>query len=295
MSFSSSLRGASSAFFSNMFITLPIPTGDLSEQTIIVTGSNQGLGFEAAKHLVRLNVGKLIMGVRSLEKGKAARQEILRPSPRRDPATIEVWPIDNESYGSVKAFAARAAALPRLDGLLANAGIWTTKFSLAEDNEKTLTVNIVSTFLLILLLVPKMQDTAVHFDTTPRIAIPNSALHFMAPIKELVGEGDMFDRLNDPKTADMALRYMLSKLLVIYAVREIGDRFKASKTPLIINTPNPSYCRSQLVREMAGFGQRLGDKLIARSTEEGSRALVDGLLKGVESNGEYLSNCQVVT
>jgi hypothetical protein len=32
---------------------------------------------------------------------------------------------------------------------------------------------------------------------------------------------------------------------------------------------------------------------MARSTEEGSRALVHGLLADQESNGQYLNNCHV--
>jgi hypothetical protein len=35
------------------------------------------------------------------------------------------------------------------------------------------------------------------------------------------------------------------------------------------------------------------ESAMARSTEEGSRALVNGLLSGLETNGQYLSNCKV--
>jgi hypothetical protein len=34
-----------------LFIKLPYPGADFSRQTIIVTGSNTGLGLEAARHL----------------------------------------------------------------------------------------------------------------------------------------------------------------------------------------------------------------------------------------------------
>ena len=45
---------------------------DLSGKTVIVLGSNIGLGFEAAKHFARMNPERLILAVRSEEKGKAA-------------------------------------------------------------------------------------------------------------------------------------------------------------------------------------------------------------------------------
>ena len=296
MSFSSIAHGAIHTIFSNFFISLPYPEGNLKQQVIIVTGANTGLGLEASRHLVRLGVEKLIMGVRNLEKGETARKDILS-STKRDGSCIEVWPIDMDSYESVKSFASRAAALPRLDALLANAGILTRVFSVTEDNEKTITTNVVSTFLLVLLVLPKLRQSAEEFGIVPRVVITNSALHYIAPLKELdVKEGEILATLNNPKSADMAGRYPLSKLLVVYAIREIAERQKASKKPLVvINTPNPSFCKSGLVGPEPDFGTRLFVRLLARSTEMGSRALVHGALSGVESSGEYLTNCHVQT
>lgn len=292
----SALHGGVSTLFSNLFITLPYPEGDLKNQVIIVTGSNTGLGFEASRHLLRLGVTKLIMGVRNLEKGERAKRELLT-STKREEMRIEVWQVDMDSYNSVKAFASRAASLPRLDAVLANAGILTETFAITEDNEKTITTNVVSTFLLFLLTLPKLRQSAEQFGIVPRFVIPNSALHYMAPLKELdVKEGHIFATLNDPKIANMGqmARYPVSKLLDLYIVRELADRMRSSKKPVVvINTPNPSYCQSGLLGPNAGKG--FGERHIARSTELGSRALVHGILSGVESQGQYLTNCHVQT
>jgi retinol dehydrogenase 12 len=48
----------------------PVVTADLTGKTVVVTGANIGLGFEAAKHLARMNPKKLIIAVRSQEKGE---------------------------------------------------------------------------------------------------------------------------------------------------------------------------------------------------------------------------------
>jgi FlaA1/EpsC-like NDP-sugar epimerase len=48
----------------------PVVTADLTGKTVVVTGANIGLGFEAAKHLARMNPKKLIIAVRSKEKGE---------------------------------------------------------------------------------------------------------------------------------------------------------------------------------------------------------------------------------
>jgi len=296
MSLLSALHGATSTIFSNLFIHLPYPDGDVRQQTIIVTGSNTGLGLESSRHLVRLGVKKLIMGVRNLKKGEAAKRDILKSTKRED-SCIEVWEIDMDNYESVKKFASRVSNLPRLDAVLANAGIYTQTFTVTEDNEKTITTNVISTFLLGMLVIPKLRQSAEQFGIVPRFVIPNSALHYLAPLKELdVEEGRIFANLNDPKTANMTGRYPLSKLLVVYAVRALADRLKSSQKPLvIINTPNPSFCKSGLLGDSIGFGTRMGEKMLARSTEEGSRALVHGILSGVESHGQYLTNCHVQT
>lgn len=52
------------------------PTFDLSGKTIIATGSNVGLGKEAVKNLVRLNAEKVIIALRSIAKGEAAKAVI---------------------------------------------------------------------------------------------------------------------------------------------------------------------------------------------------------------------------
>ncbi|CAI7666699.1 unnamed protein product [Penicillium pancosmium] len=289
----STIEGLSSSMASCMFVKLPIPEGDLSQQTIIVTGSNQGLGFEASRHFLRLGVYRLIMAVRNMKKGEAARLELLKLT-GRDASTIEVWELDMDSYSSVKNFAARAKTLSRLDALLANAGLATETFEMVEDNERTITVNVVSTFLLVILLIPKLRESAQIYSTNTRISIVNSALHYIAPLSEIEGDSEaIFSRLNDEKTAQMSLRYPLSKLLVLFGVRALAERLSKEEPLVILNAPNPSWCKSQLMRENESFGARVGERFIARSTEMGSRALVHGILAGRESSGQYIDNCHI--
>ncbi|KAI0556266.1 NAD(P)-binding protein [Xylaria curta] len=297
MSLGSALHGVGSVVYGKYFVTLPIPTStpQLSESIIIVTGANTGLGYEACKHLSQLGVGKLIMACRDTAKGEAAKKNILA-STGRPASSIDVWCINMDNYESIKSFANSASELPRLDGILANAGLMTAEFVLSEGNERNLNVNVISTFLLYLLLLPKMRESQKQTGNIPRFTIPNSALHYVAPLDELKsGNRKILDALNDPETSKMAGRYNLSKLLVIYAVREFAERSSSSgKEPTIINTPNPSFCKSSLAKESQGTaGFKLFESAMARSTEEGSRALVHGVLAGPETNGQYLTNCKV--
>ncbi|KAK7998538.1 short-chain dehydrogenase [Apiospora marii] len=284
---------------SKLFVTLPVTEAgpDIFEQVFIVTGANGGLGFESSLHLSRLGVGRLILGVRSLAKGEDAKKRIIDTT-GQPPSTIEVWPLDMDSYDSVKAFANRVSIqLPRLDGVLVNAGVMTTQWSLSEGYEKTLNVNFISTFLLYMLLLPKMRESGKATGHACRFVIPNSALYNMAPLAELDPDKNpsIIERLNNEKTADMSGRYPLSKLLVLFAVRELFARSSATgKEDVIINTPNPSFCKSNLAHESADSSAfKVFEKILARSAEEGSRVLVHGLLAGPETNGQYLSNCRI--
>jgi NAD(P)-dependent dehydrogenase (short-subunit alcohol dehydrogenase family) len=108
-------------FVKSHYITLPYPTKKFTSQTIIVTGSNIGLGLEAARHFVRLDAAKVILAVRTLSKGEAAKASIEGSEKRL--GVVEVWELDLASYASVKAFAGKAKALERLDIVVENAAM----------------------------------------------------------------------------------------------------------------------------------------------------------------------------
>lgn len=194
---------------SQLRTTLPVPTKSFTGQTIIVTGSNTGMGLEAARHLVRLGAASVILAVRSTTKGEAAAASIRSSFPDRRPedleSVVQVWPLDLASHASVRAFAARAdAELERLDVVVGNAGMYVYKsgFSLAEGDEATITVNVVSTLLLGLLLLPKLRETSVRHDKECVLTFTGSFVHLMTAFPEGKSE-NIFSALADEKTARM--------------------------------------------------------------------------------------------
>ncbi|KAL9101450.1 MAG: hypothetical protein Q9187_009246 [Circinaria calcarea] len=193
----------SSFIYSQLAVTLPYPDADFSGKTIIVTGANVGLGKEAARHFVRLKSAKVILAVRSIARGEAARAEI--EAQIQCPGVLEVWEIDYSSYASVKAFAAKVATLARVDAVVLNAAIATEKFERLEDNESTITVNVVSSTLLTLLLLPILRTSAARWDTVPVIAVVNSEVHGHTKFPERKTP-DSLVTLNDEKKAVMSDR-----------------------------------------------------------------------------------------
>ena len=274
--------------YSQLFVTPTFPTTSCAGLTVIVTGSNVGLGKEAARHFARLGASKVILAVRNTESGEAAKKDI-EASTGCTSSVVQVWPLDLSSFDSIKSFAKKLSSLPRLDILVENAGIATEKFTLAEGHERTITVNVIGTFLLALLAIPKLEATAAEYDTSPVLSIVSSEVHGWTKFPEQ-SEADIFRALNSESEKSMKERYPTSKLLEVLVVRQIAPKLAKSKVTL--NLLNPGLCHSELARDSGMFLVVL-KFFLARSTEVGSRTLVLSGLAGPESHGKYMSDGKI--
>jgi retinol dehydrogenase-12 len=118
-----------------------------------------------------------------------------------------------ESETSIKSFANKVNNLPRLDVLINNAGISPMKFELVYGTEKTVAVNVIGTFLLSFLLLPKLRETATRYDSTPHMTFVGSALHSVANWPPGCKD-DIFEYLSDEKNVNMMDQFVsLSKSL----------------------------------------------------------------------------------
>lgn len=147
------------------------------------------------------------------------------------------------SYASVQAFAVRVnVELPRLDAFSGNAGIMGMSWRKTEDNEETLTTNVVSTYLLGLLLLPKLQQTAKAFNTESYFTVTSSELYEVAKFKESnVPEGQIFATMNDEKTAVIDDRYNVTKLITIFVTKELAILYPLSSSNVVINCVAPGF------------------------------------------------------
>lgn len=92
--------------------------------------ANPASQLQTALHLARLSPGRLILAVRNTDKGKLAAAMVEEVTLFKG---VEVWELDLGSFDSVKSFAARCAALDRLDILVENAGIATEEWVVTKD------------------------------------------------------------------------------------------------------------------------------------------------------------------
>lgn len=90
---------------------------------------------------------------------------------------IEVWELDLSSYTCVKQFCKRVEGLERLDAVIENAGVAIPEHELVEGCERTIVVNVYSTFLLALLVLPKLRESVSKFGILPRLVIVSSEAH----------------------------------------------------------------------------------------------------------------------
>lgn len=155
---------------------IPIPTTSFQGQTVIVTGSNTGLGLEAAKHFVRLDAEVVILAVRSLERGEAAKASIEASTKRKN--VVQVWQLEMDKYDSIKSFASRCNSLERLDAVVENAGLLRNTYEESEGTEISIKVNVIGTFLLALNLFPILRRSYGKTGRTPRLVITSSSVHY---------------------------------------------------------------------------------------------------------------------
>lgn len=126
---------------------------DVTEQNIVITGANVGIGFETARALAA-HGAKVTLACRDAAKGDTAAEKIRKKHPN---AKVDVRTLDLASLESVRAFAADLPD-PSIDVLIANAGVFGGDYRETEEGiEWTVGVCHVGHFLLADLLLERLE------------------------------------------------------------------------------------------------------------------------------------------
>lgn len=283
-------------------LTLP-PPSEIKDKTVLITGGNTGLGREAARHALALGAATVILGVRTLSTGEDAKADI--ESSTGKTGRVLVWPIDLESFASVKAFANKAkehvAGGGRLDIAIMNAGLASMEWVVTGDGwERQIQVNVLSTALLCLELLPLLLKTG----DRPHLTIVASDIHRTVKFQECSADNILL-ALNDhsqweksQKTGGVSERYAASKLLDIFITMGLARLVPSDESgnPLVIvNCLTPGFCKSDLLtREKAPLLLRVVQSAVARTVEEGSKTSLHAVTQGSETHGQWLEH-QAVT
>lgn len=274
----------------------PIAAGTrLEGQTAIITGSNTGLGLEAARQLLQLPLSRLILAVRSRTKGDVAA-EVLRHEFPHAAQQIEVWILDMDDPDSVSAFAVKCdQTLGRIDMVILNAGVQNKDgvVSAKTGNEQTFQVNYLSTVMLAALLLPILQAEGgmVAAGKPARLTVVTSTTAYFADFdhaRPILAQFDV-DKYEPTRW------YAREKLLHMIFVRRLAALVDPNQ--VIINTACPGLMGETEIWRTLNTSAVLRYLFSAyfaffgRSLAEGASTYVHAVVvAGRESHGGFLSD-----
>jgi NAD(P)-dependent dehydrogenase (short-subunit alcohol dehydrogenase family) len=283
------------------------PPGSFHGQTVLITGSNTGIGLETTRHAVSLGASRIIMGVRSISKGEKAREDILSkiPADKSAKSSIEVWQLDMSSFQSVMAFVHRLKEYVshpgnRIDTAILNAGLASAVWQLSPDGWETqIQVNGLSTALLSLELLPVLISSASSSPSRPHLVIVSSDMQQQALLPER-SAANILEALNNKEqwqkmhAKSPVERYAVSKLFNQWTNIEVSKLVpldRAGRERVIVTSATPGFCKSELLsrEEGAPWLLKVVQAVSARTPADGAKAIVDAAVRQ-DGHGKWLEN-----
>lgn len=245
----------------------------------MITGANTGIGKETARKIAALDA-HVIMVCRNLEKGEAARQEIIQETNNKN---VELLICDLASLKDVKLFSEELLkSYSNLHVLVNNAGVFRMKRTTSVDGyELTFAVNYLAHFYLTKLLLPLLRNSS-----PSRIVNLSSDIHkfFKIKLKDLLLE-KRYSGQQAYSNSKTAMVLFTSKL-----VRELDG------TGVSAFTVNPGHIKTQLTTEGLPKWMNTMSNLIpnrrtlAQGAETSVYAAASTDLEGV--TGKYFTDCK---
>ena len=212
-------------------------------KTVIITGSNTGLGFETVKKIALNSKDyNIILACRNKERGEKAQNKIIEET--KNP-NIHFMQLDLASLKSVKQFVEnyKHEINKPIYALVCNAGMsgnLNTQKQFTEDGfDVIFSINHLGHFLLTNLLLPLMMKDG-------KIIAVSSDMH-NPPLKP----GERFEWLgveaiahpNDQMAVDR-VRYSYSKLCNLYFVYELARILQKENSLITVNAFNPGLMKT---------------------------------------------------
>jgi hypothetical protein len=226
---------------------------DLAGTTIVVTGGNSGIGYEAALQFARKRADT-ILACRSLDKAHAAAEQIVTLNPG---AIVEVMELDLSNLASIRSFAeAFHKSSQRLDVLVNNAGVMALPYRKTIDGfEMQFGTNHLGHFALTGLLLDRLLATA-----GARVVNVASGAHRMGRIH--------FDDLQWERSYYKWFAYGQSKLANLLFTFELQRRIDSAHAKLVAVASHPGYAATNL--------QAAGPRMTGSSTMESLWGTING-------------------
>ncbi|MEN8124505.1 MAG: SDR family NAD(P)-dependent oxidoreductase [Bacteroidota bacterium] len=242
----------------------------LSNKTILLTGSTDGIGKKAAFMLAKSDAILLMHG-KNIEKGRKIRNEIIEKTKNTN---VFYFNSDFSSFDEIDKLSDDIhKQFSHIDILVNNAGIYESeKIILNNGVEKNFMVNHLAGFTLTIKLLDLLNKSQ-----NARIINVSSMIH---------ANNIDFENLNAEKFYSGDNAYSFSKLCNILFTYELSDILKDEN--ITVNTLHPGVIDTKLLR--AGWG------VIGSSVNEGAnRILYLARSKGLKNvSGRYFINDKAV-
>jgi NAD(P)-dependent dehydrogenase (short-subunit alcohol dehydrogenase family) len=255
---------------------------DQSGRTVVITGANSGLGFEATKGFARKGA-HVVMACRDRARAQSAQDEI--SSALGDPS-LSVLELDLAALESVHSFVDTfEQEYDDLHVLCNNAGLMAIpRQETADGFEMQFGVNHLGHFALTALLIDRLRET----DGETRIVTQSSGLHEN-------GDIDLRD-INSEDDYDKWDAYAQSKLANLLFAYELDRRLRATDASVTSVGCHPGYADTDLQRrgpEMSGSRLRLwvmkaANLVIAQSAQQGALPMLYAATAPEIAGGEYV-------
>lgn len=211
-------------------------------KTIIITGANSGIGFEAAKYFAE-NHAHVILCSRNIEKGEIAKQKILV---EHSHANILVKALDLANLKSIDSFVETIKETNiAIDILLNNAGIMATPYHKTADGfEGQMGVNHLGHFYLTSKLIDSMNEDS-------RIVNVSSMAYAQ-------GKVDVNNFMFEHGGYTPFKSYARSKLANILFTMELAKRLEKANRTIKVVSAHPGFAKTSL------FDKKKQNSIIAK-------------------------------
>ncbi|MDO9398550.1 MAG: SDR family NAD(P)-dependent oxidoreductase [Herbiconiux sp.] len=266
----------------------PAPSvGDLTGRTFVVTGGTGGLGYRASEQLAAAG-GAVVIAARSAENGAAALASLTSRVPGAEARFVR---LDLADLDSVARAADELEGLPRIDALIANAGILSTngRTETVDGFETMLGTNLLGHFALIGRMLPALTERAsVAGGPATRIVSLGSISHefFRLDLDDLQAQEGRFRGFRT---------YGRSKLAVMTFAFELDRRLRRAGSPLASLVAHPGFAVDELDPTRAILPaprrgtpvSRAGYRVIAQGKVEGAWPIVAAATSPEAAGGQY--------
>jgi retinol dehydrogenase 12 len=229
---------------------------ELQNKTAIITGATSGIGRVTAIAIAREGA-RLVLPVRSIEKGKALLDEIEKETGN---TSIEIMHCNLASLDSVRKFSEDfQKKYDKLHLLINNAGLWESKRKESDDGfEMNFAVNHLAPFLMTNLLLDTIKKSA-----PARIIGVSSTAHKYGKMR--------FSDLEGKKSWGSMQSYGQSKLANILFTRRLAKELEGSG--VTANCLHPGVVNTQLFNKLPGFIQKVSS-LFMITPEKGAQTSI---------------------